>query len=260
MSPRAMWKGRIRLDGFELPVKLYSAATDRAVHFRLLHAPDRVPLEQRMVDPVTNEPVAYQETRRGLELDSGTLVVLERAEIDGLAPAPTRDIEVLGFLAPERVPRRFTARPYFLGPDGDAPAYFAFAEALASEHKQCLVHWVMRKTEYIGSIREFEGYLGLVTLRHAEELVDIAGLAPPVTRELTEKELTMAEQLVGMFEGAFDPTQFRDEYRDRVAALVEAKAKGKKLAKPRVTRPEPERSLSAALEASLKRARERKVA
>src|SRR5690606_6433875 len=59
---RAMWKGRIRLDGFELPVKLYSAATDRAVHFRLLHAPDRVPLELRIVAPATNQPVGHHET------------------------------------------------------------------------------------------------------------------------------------------------------------------------------------------------------
>ena len=37
----------------------------------------------------------------------------------------------------------------------------------------------------------------------------------------------MAEELIRALEGAFDPQQFKDEYRDRVMKFLEAKAKGK---------------------------------
>ena len=57
MAARAIWKGTIRLDKVEVPVKLYSAVEDRRVHFRLLHASDRVPVEQRMVNASTGHVV-----------------------------------------------------------------------------------------------------------------------------------------------------------------------------------------------------------
>ena len=43
MAARAMWKGVIGIGEERVPVKLYSAAQDRTVHFRLLHDEDLVP-------------------------------------------------------------------------------------------------------------------------------------------------------------------------------------------------------------------------
>jgi DNA end-binding protein Ku len=63
----------------------------------------------------------------------------------------------------------------------------------------------------------------------------------------------MARQLIDTLTADFEPDKYRDEYRDRVLALIEAKAEGQKL----VTQPaEPEEpgqavDLMAALEASL---------
>src|SRR5690606_5917689 len=36
MSARAIWKGVLRIEGFSVPVKLYSAVQDKRVSFRLL--------------------------------------------------------------------------------------------------------------------------------------------------------------------------------------------------------------------------------
>lgn len=61
----------------------------------------------------------------------------------------------------------------------------------------------------------------------------------------------MAEQLVEAFADAFDPNQYKDEYRERVLAFVEQKAKGKK---PRLKQPAAKRgesSLSDALAKSI---------
>ncbi len=38
----------------------------------------------------------------------------------------------------------------------------------------------------------------------------------------------MAKQLVEMLEGEFNPTDYKDEYRERVMEFIEKKAKGKK--------------------------------
>jgi DNA end-binding protein Ku len=110
---------------------------------------------------------------------------------------------------------------------------------------------VMRKKEYVGVLRVERGYLMLNTLRHAEQIIDASALTPPQGRPLQQRELEMAEQLIGSLLGKFEPEEFRDEYRDRVMELVEAKSKGKK---PKVVAFRPKKTegdLTDALAASL---------
>ena len=85
MAARAMWKAELALGDDVLPVKLYAAVEDRGIHFRLLHARDRTPVQQQMVDPRTEEEVPREEVRRGLEVEEGVFVVLTDDELAQLA-------------------------------------------------------------------------------------------------------------------------------------------------------------------------------
>ncbi|NIX23060.1 MAG: Ku protein, partial [Actinobacteria bacterium] len=66
---------------------------------------------------------------------------------------------------------RWYDRPYYLGPDGSPEPYFALAAALAEEHAEGVARWVMRDKEYAGALRTHEGYLMLITLRHAASVL-----------------------------------------------------------------------------------------
>ena len=68
----------------------------------------------------------------------------------------------------------------------------------------------------------------LIALRHADEVILAEDLPAPGGRPLDTKEVRMAKQLVELLEGEFDPTEFKDEYRERVAEFIEMKAKGKR--------------------------------
>lgn len=262
MGARAIWKGVLKLSGLELPVKLYSAVQDRGVHFRLLESRKQAPVHQQLVDPSSEQVVQYSEVQRGFAIDGG-FVVLKKDELDSLLPEPSRDIAVSRFVSTQKLGPEWLVRPYYLGPDGDPESYFALADALAAEDKEAIVHWVMRNHEYTGALRAVDGYLMLFTLRHANEVIAARDLPKPEGRAHSEKELKMAEQLIEAFADAFDPTQFRDEYRERVLAFVEQKAKGKK---PRLKKPvekKHEDNLAAALAKSIagaKKAKERHVA
>ena len=74
-----IWKGVIRLGEEAVPVKLRSAVTDRTIRFRLLDEPRGAPVEQRMVNPETGKAVPFEKIRRGVETESGEIVVLEGA-------------------------------------------------------------------------------------------------------------------------------------------------------------------------------------
>lgn len=250
-----MWKGVIRFGGVNVPVRMYSAVQDRSIHFRLLAAKSRTPVKQRMVNPDTGEPVPYEQIRRGYQTDDGAFVILDEQDLGALEPEPSRDVEVTRFLDPSIISHQWYDRPYFLGPDDDPAAYAALARALAEEGVEGLAHWVMRKKQYRGALRSTGEHLMLITLRSAEEVVPASALEPPQGRKLDARELKMAEQLVAALAGEFDATQFRDEYRDRVLAFVEQKAKGGTVeVKKFRPKKQPAKTLAEVLEASVKAA------
>jgi DNA end-binding protein Ku len=252
---RAIWKGVIRFGEEAVPVKLYSAVEDRGVGFRLLSAKSHRPVQQRLVHPVTGEPVPADEVRRGFEAEEGVFVLLEDEELAGLEPEPSRDIEITRFVPPEAIDHRWYDRPYWLGPDGDRKAYDTLAAALGKEGREGVARWSMRKKEYAGALLVEDGRLMLITLRRAGEVLAADELPAPAGRKLDAKELRMAEQLVAALEDEFDPAAFRDEYRDRVLELVEAKASGRTLKLPKPQPREETASLRDALAASVAAAR-----
>ena len=105
MAARAIWKGIIRLGTAKVPVKLYSAVTDRTVHFRLLHKTDKQPVRQKLISSESAEPVEYSDVRKAFPIDRGHMVVFEAEELEKLKPKESRDIEITRFLDPEHALR-----------------------------------------------------------------------------------------------------------------------------------------------------------
>ncbi|WP_166251380.1 Ku protein [Marinobacter salicampi] len=252
MAARAIWKGVITFGQVRVPVKLYSAIEDRTVHFRLLHEKDHAPVKQAMVNPQTDARVEFQDTLRAYHTDEGDQVMLSPEELEELRPAKSRDIEVIEFYPPEAIDHRWYDRPYYLGPDGDAEQYAALTEALRDAAQEGLARWVMRNKEYIGALRLYQGYPMLMALRYAEQVVPVEELQAPRGKPLDKRELDMSRQLIGMLESEFDPSEYQDEYRERVLELIEQKQRGGRIKKPPKPKKKASDDLSKALEASLK--------
>jgi DNA end-binding protein Ku len=251
MAARAIWKGRVRFGEVDVPVKLFSAVQDRTVHFRLLDAGRGEPVRQEMVTRDGGRAVEPQQIRKAFPTEDGDLVILEEEDLAQVEPEPSRDIHVTRFVPPDEITHRWYDRPYYLGPDGEEEAYFALHSALRKKGREGVARWVMRKKEYVGALRVEGDYLMLITLRHAGEVVAASALRAPGGRDLDERELRMARQLVAAMEDDFDIAAYRDEYRDRVLELVKAKAAGKVIRFPKAPARAAEKSLADVLERSL---------
>jgi DNA end-binding protein Ku len=238
MAARAMWKGSIKIGRTELPVKMFSAVQDRSIHFRLLHKTDKQPLKQHMVNPETGDVVESSDVKRGFIDDGGIIVLLEDEELDELEPEASRDIEITRFVPRSSISHGWYDRPYWLSPDESKGSYYALADALTAEERVGIARWVMRKKQYVGALVPENGYLMLVTLRHAGEVVEASELPTPAGRALDKKEKALAEQLIGALEGEWDPKEFKDEYRERLQDFIDAKAKGRA---PKVKKLRPKR-------------------
>jgi DNA end-binding protein Ku len=249
---RAIWKAHLRFGAVDVPIKLYSAVQDRAVHFRMLDAKRREPIRQHMVDPETGKVVESADIRRAFPTEEGELVILAPEELAEVTPEPSREVEITRFVPAGEIDHPWYDRPYFLGPDeGGEDDYFALAEALQKRGVEGVARWVMRGKEYVGALRVEDGYLMLITLRHAGEVIPASALPAPTGRALDPREVAMAKQLVAAMEDEFDPAAYHDEYRERVQELVEAKAKGKVVKFPKAPKRTEETSLADVLAQSV---------
>jgi len=262
MPARAIWKGSLKVGSATVPIKMYAAVQDRDVHFHVLQSATKSRVKQEMVSE-DKEPVEKTEIRKGYEIEPGTFVIVEASELEQLKPKESRTINMLRFLPMSHLGNEWYERPYYLGPDDDAGLYFALAEALENRNVLGIARWSMRGKSYVGALFVENGYLMLIKLRYAEEVLSAKDLPAPSGRPLDAKELRMAEELIGALEGKFDAAEFRDEYRDRLASFIQAKAKGKhpRLAeiKERRTVGSLDQQLAKSL-AAMKRGREKKVA
>jgi DNA end-binding protein Ku len=262
MATQAIWKTQIRFGRVAVPVKFFSAVEDRKIHFRLLHQKDLIPVVQRMVNPRTGQAVASEEIRRGYETEESDIVLLEEEELRTLEPENSQAVQISRFINSALINHQWYDRPYYLGPDGDSRPYFALARALEKGKKEGLARWNMRKKQYLGLLRAKNGFLMMMTLRSADEVIEVSAIPRPESRALEKPELKMAEQLVRALEGRFDPQAYEDEYRKRVVELVERKARGEAVIFRKVKERKPEVvSLTDVLKKSLRQVeKERKVA
>lgn len=263
MTARTMFRASIAVGEREVPVRMYAAAQDARIHFRLLHAEDLQPVEQTMVDPRTDEPVDAVSMQRGIEVEPGVFVAFTKEELDQLAPATERTMEVEGFLDRDTVDPAWFDRPYYLGPDGPDAEYAAFATALANRHRVAIVRFAMRKKNYVGAVLAEGGNLVLMTLHPAEDIAIASRLEEDegARKSVDPKQVALAEQLIATLEADFDPAAYEDEHRARLEALLERKREGKPIPRPRRGKaPAPADDLADALRKSLHHAKEKRSA
>ena len=117
---------------------------------------------------------------------------------------------------------------------------------------------VMRNKQYLAAIRPRDTALALSTMHFADEVVPKSDLdfGPPTTISSTAKELRLAGQIIDVLSTKWDPRRYKDTYTDQVKGLIEAQAKGKPIAAEAPAQGAQVVDLMAALEASLKAARE----
>jgi DNA end-binding protein Ku len=254
--PRSIWSGAISFGLVNVPVKLYSAVSRKTVRFNQLSAKTGNRIQQKRVDPETGDEVSYDEIVKGFELTKDRYVVLTPEELDALDPERTRTIDIEDFVSLDEIDPVYYDHPYWLVPDkGAAKAYGLLLEAMRDAGKVAIARVVLRSKEALVAIRPTDNGLMMETMLFADEVVpadDIEDLPEEQELKVSDRELKMARQLIDSLTSDWEPTQYHDEYREKVLDLIERKAQGEEITvQPEAPQPAKVPDLMAALEASL---------
>jgi DNA end-binding protein Ku len=254
---RAIWSGSISFGLLNVPVRLYSAVARRNIALREIRESDSARIKHRRVAEGTDEEVPYENIVKAYEITPGRYVPLSKDEMSALAPEKTRAIEVQDFVDIEEIDPMYFDSPYYLGPaDGAEKAYSLLAAAMEKSGKAAIARFVFRNKEHLAAIRASDNVLTLTTMRFADEVVPASELddaLPQQQGKVAKKEQEMAEKLIDSLSTEFDPSSYRDEYREQLLELIESKAEGKEIVASEAEEPEPTKApdLMAALEESI---------
>jgi DNA end-binding protein Ku len=254
--PRAIWSGAISFGLVNVPVKMYSATSPKAVRFHQLSAKTGTRIKQKRVDPSTGDEVAFEDIVKGYELSPDRYVLIEPEELEALDPKATKTIDIEEFVEIADIDPIYYDHSYYLAPaTGGAKAYQLLLAAMREAGKVAIGRVVIRSKQQLCALRPAGEAMALSTMLFGDEVLspdrldELDGLEEA---EATKRELTMAQQLIESLSADFDPTKFKDEYRERVLDLIERKAAGEEIAvQPEAEDDTPAPDLMAALEASL---------
>ena len=253
--PRSIWKGAIAFGLVNVPCELYTAVSPKEVRFHLLHESDGGRIHQQRVCSIDDEVVPWNEVAKGYEVSRGKHVLVSPEELDAIDPKATHTIDIEAFVDLDEIDPIYFESTYHVVPEeGAARAYALLLEAMEKQKKIAVATMVLRTKQHLVCLRPMGKGLVLSMMQYADEIVPLSDVASPISARPSDKELKLAEQLVGSLSTKFDPEKYHDEYRERVLELVDKKAKGEVIETPGPEREPEVIDLADALARSLGRA------
>ncbi|HET9457645.1 MAG TPA: Ku protein [Candidatus Limnocylindrales bacterium] len=255
---RSMWKGAIQFGLVTIPVKLYVATeSSYQVRFNMLHEKDLSRIQMKTWCPVDEEIISRADTVKGYEYAPDQYVVITDEDLENVPLKTVRTIEIEQFTRAERDDSntRFVKQAYYLEPDKiGRKAFYLLRSVLEEEGLTAICKVVIKDREALAAMDPFSDTMLLTTLHWPDEVRSTKELdLPDDELDFKPAELAMAKQLVSAMTGEFEPENYKDEYRDALMKVIEAKIEGHEAVVPE---PVEETGnlvdLMAALEASVK--------
>ena len=231
----------------------------------MLHKDDLSRIQMKIFCPVEDEVISRSDTVKGYEYSPGEYVVVTDEDLEKVPLKTVRSIEIEQFTKAEKdgAAVKFVKSAYYVEPDKiGRKAFYLLKSVLEDEGLTAICKVVIKDREALSALDPFGETMLLTTLHWPDEIRSIKELdLPEEDFDFKPAEKAMAKQLVSAMTGEFDPSQYKDEYREALENVIQAKVDGKET----VEVEQPEESgklidLMAALEASVKSAKDARAA
>ncbi|HEX4940906.1 MAG TPA: Ku protein [Actinomycetota bacterium] len=228
--PRAMWKGAISFGLVTIPVSVYPATEEKTLRFNQLHDDDGGRIRMKRVCSVDGEEVGYEHIVKGYEYEKDRYVILTDDDFEAIPVESSRAIDIQQFVDLEEIDPMLYKKSYYLVPEETgAKAYALLREALNRSGKVGVAKVSFRDKEHLAALRFRDDAFVLETMYWPDEIreADFGGV--DVSMKVRPNELDMAQTLIDNLSADWDPGEFKDEYREAMLRIVEAKINGEEI-------------------------------
>lgn len=258
---RSIWKGSINFGLVFIPVAVYPATREEKVSFKQLRAKDLSPIRYKKVAEADQQEVPSDQIVKGYEYEKGRWVTLSDEDFEKVRIESTHSVEITDFVEQSQINPKFFYKPYFLEPQkGGEKAYALLHRALTEANKVGVAKVAIQKREYLAAVKPDGLFLILELMHFAHEVLEPESLNSASDKEVSPKELQMANALIEAMTSDWEPTKYKDQYQSAVLQMIEDKVQQRTPA----AEPAPRRAMPnvvdmvAVLQQSLQRASSRK--
>jgi DNA end-binding protein Ku len=254
MAVRPTWRGYLKISLVNIPIKVFPATESSAtISFNQLHAVCQTRIQQKRWCPQCAREVPNTELVKGYEFEKGRYVVLTEEDVEKVRPESTRVIDLAQFSSESAIDPIYIDRAYYLAPDG-AVAADAFAVMRdGMKGKVGIGKLALYGREYLVAVRPQGRGIVMYTLHHAAEIRGIETVEDlgAIPTKVKADEIKLARQIIDTFDAPLDLSTYKDEYRDGLQRIIDAKIAGHEVVAPAVEAPPKVVNLMEALRKSL---------
>ena len=228
--PRAMWKGAISFGLVTIPVSVYPATEEKTLRFNQLHDEDGGRIRMKRTCSIDGEEIGYEHIVKGYEYEKDRYVILTDEDFEAIPVESSRAIDIQQFVELEEIDPMQYKKSYYLVPEETgAKAYALLREALSQDQKVGIAKLSFRDKEHLAALRFKDEAFVLETMYWPDEIreADFGGV--DVSAKIRPNELEMAQTLIDNLTADWDPAEFKDEYREAMLRIVEAKINGEEI-------------------------------
>jgi DNA end-binding protein Ku len=216
-----------------IPIAMYTATQDNDIHFNQLHREDQSRIRYKKTCAHCGKEITADDIVKGYEYDKDRYVVVTDEEIEKIKTEKEKAIQILHFANLNQISPVYYEKTYQASPEpGSEKAFELLREALMSEQKIAVGKTVLGAKDTLMAIIPREDGMLISTMHYQD---DIKGLPKNYSKpNVAKQELDMAKMLINSMDTPFDPSQYKDEYQDKLRGLIETKIAGKEVvaAKP----------------------------
>jgi DNA end-binding protein Ku len=254
-----MWKGVVSFGMVSIPIRLYNATESSAkVSFRQLCPDHKSPITYKRWCAEGDHEVAYGEILKGYEVGKDRYVIIDDKDLDNLPLATAHSIDITEFVPADDIePGLYFKNAYYMEPEelGKKP-YQLLRKALEATGRMAIAKIALRDREHLCALHSTGPGLIMNTLNWPDEIRSAEGLKGlDGDVKINPKELEMAKALIESLADTFDPSRYKDEYKEAVMQVVQAKIDGEVIEAPAAPQTAKVMDLMEALRASVEAAK-----
>jgi DNA end-binding protein Ku len=232
MGARATWKGYLKISLVNIPIKVFPATeSSGSISFNQLHAECQTRIQQKKWCPHCEREVPNTEIVKGFEFEKGRYVVMSEGDLEQVRPESTRVIDLVQFADAASLDPMYVDRTYYLAPDGGiaADAFAVMRDGM--QGKVGIGKLALYGREYLVAVRPFQRGIVMHTLHHAAEMrgIDSVDELNAVPEKVKPEEMKLARQVIQTFEQPLDLANYKDEYREGLQRIIDAKIAGEEV-------------------------------
>ncbi len=231
---RALWKGAISFGLIHIPVNLFSAENAHELDLDMLDKRDFAPIGFKRYNKTTGKDVKWEDIVKGYQYEDGQYVVLTPEDLKRANPEATQTIDILAFIDAEEVSPIYFEQPYYLTPGkGGDKVYALLRETLNKSGKIAIAQVIIRVKQHLAALMPMGDMIVLNLLRYEDEIKSMQDYELPkkgsAKTAVSDKEIKMAMSLVDGMTETWDPSAYKDSYRDDLLAMVKKKVASKQV-------------------------------